>query len=88
LGGDKKRPGPANRHRRQTLRPDPDRIPNTGPAAVVWKAGFSGGWDTIIVGDAAQKTELAKDEAGAVFSFVRLKVEPGRTVSAAAGHKT
>ncbi len=61
---------------------------NTGPAAVVWKAGFSGGWDTIIVGDAAQKTELAKDEAGAVFSFVRLKVEPGRTVSAAAGHKT
>ena len=57
---------------------------NAGPAAVVWRAGFPGGWDTIAVDGKAQKAELAKDEAGAVFSFVRLKVEAGRTASAAA----
>ena len=57
---------------------------NAGPAAVTWKAGFPGGRDTIAVDGKAQKTELAKDEAGAVFSFIRLKVEPGRTVTATA----
>jgi hypothetical protein len=58
---------------------------NVGPAAIVWKPGFPGGWDTITIDGKAQKAEPAKDEAGSVFSFVRLKVEPGRSVSAAAG---
>jgi len=58
---------------------------NAGPAALTWKAGFSGNSDTIAVDGKAQKAERAKDESGAAFSFVRIKVEPGQTVTAAAG---
>ncbi len=57
---------------------------NTGPADVMWKACFRDDHDTIDVDGKAQTAERGKDEAGAVLSFVRLKVEPGRTVTAAA----
>jgi hypothetical protein len=58
---------------------------NAGPAALTWKAGFPGGWDAIAIDGKAQKAERARDESGAVYSFIRLKVEPGRTVVAETG---
>lgn len=57
---------------------------NLGPAVVTWKACFHGGHETIVVDGKTRKAERGKDEAGAVLSFVRLKVEPGRTATAAA----
>ena len=57
---------------------------NAGPADVIWKAGFLGHHDTIIVDGKTQKAERGKDEAGAVLSFIRLKVEPRRTLTATA----
>jgi hypothetical protein len=57
---------------------------NAGPVAVVWKAGFPGAWDAIAIDGKSQKAEREKDESGAVYSYVRLKVEPGRSVSAVA----
>jgi hypothetical protein len=59
---------------------------NTGPAALTWKAGFPGAWNSIAADGKAQKVEQAKDESGAVYSFVRLNVEPGRTVIAETGN--
>ncbi len=58
---------------------------NAGPADVTWKACFRGGQNTIIVDGKARRAEREKDEAGAALSFVRLKVEPGRTVTAVLG---
>ncbi len=56
---------------------------NVGPGAITWKACFRGHHETIVVDGAARKAEQEKDEAGAVLAFVRLKVEPGRSVTAA-----
>jgi hypothetical protein len=58
---------------------------NLGPADVTWKACFPEGNDAIVVDGKAQKAEHEKNEAGAFLSFVRLKVKPGRTVSAVSG---
>jgi hypothetical protein len=56
---------------------------NAGRADITWKACFRGGHDTIVVDGKARKAEREKDEAGAVLSFIRLKVGPGRTAIAA-----
>ena len=55
---------------------------NLGPADVTWKACFPEGYDAIVADGKAQKAEHEKNEAGAFLSFVRLKVEPGRAVTA------
>ena len=58
---------------------------NAGPAALTWKAGFPGAWNSITADGKGQKAEQARDESGAVYSFIRQKVEPGRTVIAETG---
>jgi len=55
---------------------------NTGKHPVTWRAAFYGTHDKIVVDEKTQKAKTEKDEAGKSFSYVDIKVNAGRMVTA------
>ena len=55
---------------------------NTGNQPVIWRAAFYGSHDKIMIDGKEQKTLSAKDDAAKSFSYVDIKVNTGKTVTA------
>jgi hypothetical protein len=55
---------------------------NTGKQPVTWRAAFYGSHDKIMVDGKMQKATTEKDEAAKSFSYVDVKVNTGKMVTA------